>query len=137
MFRNMDSATPPSPLTAPVPVELPALGTESYFDEMQWQVLLSLVDAVVPSITTTSSVADQDDKHELRVPDSRYRAAYAGAEQLMQHPPAPDAFRTYLAARALENRDFVRQIRRAVANLPADARAQLGGALKLLAYVSK
>ena len=134
--REMVSAHPPA--AAPVPLELPALGPGAYFDETQWQVLLSLVDAVVPSIVAADAdAAGAGEKHELRIPEPLYRASYAGAEQLMQHPPPPDAFRAYLAARALENRGFVEQIRRSVANLPAPARNQLGGVLKLLAYVCK
>ena len=130
---------PAPPLTAPVPVELPAPKSAEYLNETQWQILLSLIDGAMPSIAVEEEQAGtgSDQDHQLRISETRYKELYASTERLMQHPPSPDAFREYIAARALDNKAFVDQIRRTVGNLPAHARSQLGGILSMLAYVSK
>lgn len=132
----MDSAPP---LTAPVPVELPAPKSGEYLSEAQWQILLSLIDGAMPSITVEEEPAGvgSDQDNHLRISETRYKELYASTESLMQHPPSPDAFKEYIAARALDNKAFVDQVKRTVGNLPAHAMGQLRGILSMLAYVSK
>ncbi|KAK7750997.1 hypothetical protein SLS62_007130 [Diatrype stigma] len=128
----MAASIPPPPLAAPVPVELPALGSDAYYDDTQWQVLLSLIDAVIPSIVADSAPADADEKHHLRIPQAQYREAYESAQRLVKHPPAAAEFEQYLSARPLENTRFLQQLRRTFGNLPPYQRRQLGGILTLL-----
>lgn len=127
----MASSIPP--LTAPVPVDLPALGSDAYYDETQWQVLLSLIDAVIPSIVAGSTTVVDDEKHHLRIPQTQYREAYERTQRLLTHPPPPAQFEAYLSARPLENKRFLQQLRRTFHNLPPYQRRQLGGILTLLA----
>ncbi|RYO85869.1 hypothetical protein DL762_005016 [Monosporascus cannonballus] len=118
--------------TVPVPVELPALGPSTYFDDTQWQVLLSIIDAVIPSIVI-GSAAGENEKHHLRISQSQCNESYEYIQQVTSHPPAFEEFIEYLGARPLENQLFLGQVRRTLNNLPPHSKRQLGGLLSLLA----
>lgn len=117
-------------MAAPTPVELPALGSDAYFSEEQWEVLLSLIDTVVPSIVVSSVVGDE--QHRLRIPQNQFRDSYEETRQLMKQPPTLTRFEDYLKARPLENKRFIQQLRRTVSNLPLHSKRQLGAILTLL-----
>ncbi|RYP45147.1 hypothetical protein DL768_008465 [Monosporascus sp. mg162] len=118
--------------TVPVPVELPALGPGAYFDETQWQVLFSIIDAVIPSIVI-GSAAEKNENHHLQISQSQCNESYEYIQQVTRHPPAFEEFVKYLGARPLENQLFLSEVRRALNNLPPHSKRQLGGLLSLLA----
>lgn len=117
--------------TTPVPVELPALGSDAYFDEVQWQVLLALIDTVVPSIVVDS--AAEDKRHHLQISQKQLQESYENTRRFIIYPPAFAKFEEYLKARPLENKRFLLQVRRTMTNLPPHLRRQLGGILSILA----
>ncbi|RYP30802.1 hypothetical protein DL767_006083 [Monosporascus sp. MG133] len=116
----------------PVPVELPALGPGTYFDETQWQVLFSIIDAVIPSIVI-GSAAEKNEQHHLQISQNQCNDSYEYIQQVTSHPPAFEKFVEYLGARPLENQLFLGQVRRALNKLPPHSKRQLGGLLSLLA----
>ncbi|RYP69262.1 hypothetical protein DL771_006230 [Monosporascus sp. 5C6A] len=118
--------------TVPAPVELPALGPSTYFNETQWQVLFSMIDAVIPSIVI-GSAAGKDEKHHLQISQNQCNESYEYIQQVTSHPPGFEEFVEYLGARPLENQLFLWQVRRALNSLPPHSKRQLGGLLSLLA----
>lgn len=117
-------------MAAPVPVELPALGSDGYFDEVQWQVLLSLIDAVIPSIVTEST--EEGGNRHLWITQAQYQESYESTRQLLKHPPAFSEFEEYMKARPLENKRFLQQLKRSLNSIPPNSRRQLGGILTVL-----
>ncbi|KAI1768866.1 long-chain fatty alcohol dehydrogenase [Hypoxylon sp. FL1150] len=119
-----------TPITAPIATQLPELKSGTYLTETQWQVLLALIDAVVPSIVAESEAGDQ--KHQLRISQPQYAEAYERTKRLMK-PPDYDKFQQYLAARPLDNPRFMRLIKSTIQRVPDSNRKQLGTVLSVIA----
>lgn len=119
-------------LAAPIPTQLPELKPDTYLSETQWQVLLALIDAVIPSIVVGSEAEDQE-KSQLRISQSQYVEAYERTKRLMKQPPDCDKFRQYLEARPLDNPRFMRLIKRTIQRVPDGTRKQLGAVLSIIA----
>ncbi|KAI1102629.1 long-chain fatty alcohol dehydrogenase [Jackrogersella minutella] len=118
-------------LTAPIPTQLPELQPDTYFSETQWQVLFSLVDAVIPSIVAESRVTKR--KNQLRIPQPQYEEAYEHTKRVMSNPPNYEKFQQFLEARPLENPRFSRLLKRIIQGVPIGDRKRLGGILNIVA----
>ncbi|XXH05031.1 hypothetical protein Hte_011455 [Hypoxylon texense] len=118
-------------LSAPIPTQLPELEPGTYLTETQWQVLLALIDAVIPSIVVESEAGDQ--KKQLQISQSRYAEAYEQTKRLMKQPPDYAKFQQYLEARPLDNPRFLRLIKRTIQRVPDGNRKQLGAVLSIIA----
>ncbi|KAI1417556.1 long-chain fatty alcohol dehydrogenase [Hypoxylon sp. FL1857] len=117
-------------LNAPIPTQLPELKETSYFSETQWQLLLALVDAVIPSIVAEAAATDR--KNQLRIPQPQYEEAYERTKSSMKHPPDYEKFKQYLESRPLDNPRCLNLLKRLLQNVPNDDRRRLGGILNLL-----
>ncbi|KAI2630749.1 long-chain fatty alcohol dehydrogenase [Hypoxylon sp. NC1633] len=117
-------------LAAPIPTQLPELRPDTYFSETQWQVLLALVDAVIPSIVVKSEVTDQ--RNQLLLSKSEYDQVYEHTRTSMKHPPDHEKFKQYLEARPLDNPRFLGLLKRIIQNIPDSNRKQLGLILSIV-----
>lgn len=128
--RHLEAPTT-APIAAPIPTQLPELKPGTYLTETQWQVLLALIDAVVPSIVVESEARDQ--KNQLQISQAQYTEAYERTRRLMKQPPDYDKFKQYLAARPLDNPRFMRLVKNTIQNVPDSSRKQLGTVLSVIA----
>lgn len=118
-------------LPAPIPTPLPEPQPETYFSETQWQVLLALIDATVPSIVAEAEVTDR--KGQLWISQSRYAEAYEQTKRSMKYPPNYEKFQQYLGSRLIDSPRFIGLLRRFVQGIPNSSRKQLGAVLNVIA----
>ncbi|KAI8963920.1 long-chain fatty alcohol dehydrogenase [Daldinia sp. FL1419] len=118
-------------MAAPIPTQLPELKLDTYFSKTQWQILLALIDAIVPSITADARVTNK--KNHLRVPQSKLKDSYDNIKKSMRHPPDYEKFQQYLQTRPLDNPQFLRAVKRVLEGVPDGNRKQLGGILSVMA----
>ncbi|KAK6950359.1 hypothetical protein Daesc_008685 [Daldinia eschscholtzii] len=103
-------------LIAPIPTQLPELKPDTYFSQAQWQILLALVDATVPSIISDSAVTDKKD--HLQIPMSQLEDSYMRIKSSMRHPPDYTKFQQYLQSRPLDNPRFLQAVKRILEGVP-------------------
>ncbi|GKT53678.1 long chain fatty alcohol oxidase [Colletotrichum tofieldiae] len=115
-------------------LQLPALPTSDFWNETQWAVLMSLLEAVLPSISRPATLSDTT--NQVRVSEAEYAAALQLVQNTMTKPPSEEKFQEYLAYNPAKEPRFVESITRTLAAMPAGAQRQLGGAMGALAYVS-
>lgn len=127
---HVPDTAPLADLKAPTPPPLAAAPTIDFWNETQWKVLLSLLDATVPSIVNESEVTNKFDQRKLS--QSQYSSAAAKAQTSVQMKPNPKLFQAYLQERALDNPAFVDNLKRTLNNLPGKLKNDLGGVLSLL-----
>ncbi|KAK5664161.1 hypothetical protein OQA88_376 [Cercophora sp. LCS_1] len=112
---------------------LPPPPKGDYFDETQWAVLVSLLDAIIPSITPASSVTDDQIKTHRIVDDDELAKLAAQVQATVVSPPSADVLKAYLEDRFSANPVLMDDLRRTFENIPESGRNKLGGALSALA----
>ncbi|TKW50203.1 Long-chain-alcohol oxidase FAO2 [Colletotrichum tanaceti] len=112
-------------------IQLPALPTSDFWSETQWAVMMSLLEAVLPSISRPSTLSDPT--NQVRVPEADYAAALQLAQNTMKNPPSEEKFQEYLAHNPAKEPKFVESITRTAAALAPAAQRQLGGVMSSLA----
>ncbi|KAI1338005.1 GMC oxidoreductase [Xylariaceae sp. FL0016] len=133
----MAAAVPPS---GPVNLTLPPLPATDFFTPAQWDTLFAMLDAVTPSIAVVgdgdkedATTTTPDDKmRQLRITETQCQESYERVTKSMQPRPSYDRFKAYLAARPLDDPEFVTNVRRTLGNLPATARKELSLVLSML-----
>ncbi|KAK3939899.1 hypothetical protein QBC46DRAFT_449951 [Diplogelasinospora grovesii] len=130
----MSPPAPPSTAlatgTGPSPPELPPPPASDFFSETQWTVLMALLDAVVPSITTASIA--QDEKTKTRIREERFDDVVKYARKTMADPPSADNLRAFLEDRPCSDPAFIYKVRRTLGTASESSRKQLGAALTAL-----
>ncbi|KAK1991967.1 GMC oxidoreductase [Colletotrichum falcatum] len=112
-------------------IQLPALPATDFWSETQWAVLMSLVEAVLPSISLPATLSDATS--QVRVSEADYAAALQLVRDTMKNPPSEEKFLEYLAHNPAREPRFVENLKRTLASLPSGAQRQLGGAMGTLA----
>ncbi|TEA21494.1 Long-chain-alcohol oxidase FAO2 [Colletotrichum sidae] len=123
--------SPPKIPGTSVALQLPEVPTSDFWKETQWTVLLSLLEAALPSISRPASLSDQ--ANQVRVSDADYAQALQLVQNTMKNPPSEEKFLEYLAHCPAKEPKFVESIKRTIAALPSAAQRTLGGALSALA----
>lgn len=90
------------PLASPIPE--PPEG--EYFTEDQWRILLSIMDAIVPSIHSDSTAHPHDELSQLAIPDAKWGAAVNHLNATLVDPPDTDTLGVYFAEKPSDNPDF-------------------------------
>ncbi|KAK3495110.1 long-chain fatty alcohol dehydrogenase [Neurospora hispaniola] len=121
-----------SSVSGPTPPGLPPLppGHGDYFTETQWCVLMSLLDATVPSITAVSD--RKDDKTQLGITDAEFKEIVTKAQASVVKKLAVEDITAYLAESPSNDPAFCRAVRRVLGNVPPSAQKRLGGVLSAL-----
>jgi hypothetical protein len=102
-----------------------------FFNETQWSVFLSLIDAAVPSLVPESK--RKDEKSERAVPDGEYQTAVKTTRTAVAESPDEATVAAYLAELPSKNPATVHALCRSLNGITAAARNQLGGVLSTLA----
>ncbi|KAH9904188.1 long-chain fatty alcohol dehydrogenase [Xylariomycetidae sp. FL2044] len=105
-----------------------SLEPDTTLTSVQYQVLFSFLDTVVPSVVSDVSV--DGDRACLR--HAGLQALYENARRTLNQPPSLDKFHAYMAARPSAQAEFVENVKRTIGNLPPAARLQLGRVLGFL-----
>lgn len=116
----------------PIPIALPELPLFDFFNEIQWDVLNALVDAVVPSITPESSVKEKT--AQIVVGDDEFKAMLERTLKSLSPSKHVDeaSVRGFLLERPSENPVFVENLMRSLANVPPSAQQKLAGFLSMM-----
>ncbi|KAK6949035.1 hypothetical protein Daesc_009107 [Daldinia eschscholtzii] len=94
------------------------------FAEHQWQVLLALVDSVVPSIVVGGPQTATGNR--ITITQDKFDSLYGEIRQKMIHPPTLEEFREYLSARPVDNPRFVGALKGTIVSLAPTPVKQLG-----------
>ena len=116
---------PPGPLQT----TLPPTPDGSFFDETQWAVFLSLLDAALPAIVAASDTSDH--AQQITVDDEVYMRQVKPASSPLDAWPDSHVLQKFLAQNPSTDPHFVANVQRTLA-LNAQ-RDKLGGALSFLA----
>ncbi|KAK1595320.1 GMC oxidoreductase [Colletotrichum navitas] len=114
-----------------VQLQLPVLPVNNLWNETQWAVLMSLLEAVLPSISLPATLSDPT--NQICVSGADYAAALQLVRNTMKNPPSEEKFLEYLAHSPAKEPKFVDSIKRTMASLPAGSQRQLAGAMSTLA----
>lgn len=139
------SKTPKTPTYPSVPALAPAPAGE-WWDDTQWAVLLSLLDATLapvaaagdPRIDAETKSVSHDDGFDFnrtsfkRVPKTEFDAAVAKARASMKGAPDEAAVVDMLAARPSDNPQLIAGVKRLLSAVSTKTKNDLGGFLKLL-----
>lgn len=143
-------ATATKTRTAPDTPSLAPPPTGDWWDETQWAVLLSLLDAVLaPVVATGDARVKQQEENKAapadslqfnrvsfkRLPKTEFDSAVAGARAAVTNPPDAALVADYLADRASDNPKFLMGVRRTLSGVSPKDRGDLGGLLTTLSYV--
>jgi len=116
--------------TGPSPPALRDPPSGDWWDETQWGVFISLLEAVLAPVVAASDVADK--RTQKKISDAEYERAYARIARTTADAPDRDLFRAFLRERPTENPAFLHCVRRTLSNVPAVERKKLGDALTTL-----
>jgi len=117
-------------LSHPNAPDLPEAPAGTWWDETQWRVFMSLLDAVTSPVVSESEVTDK--KNQKKISAAEFDQAYGDARSSSTEPPSRAIFAAYLAERASDNPAFAQCVRRVVEEVPPSMQKQLGGVLSAL-----
>jgi hypothetical protein len=123
-------SSPADNITAPRWPGLPEPPSGDFFNETQWAVLMSLIDAVLPSLVPESKLTDQST--QKAIPDKDYQKAIKTIQTTVAEAPDEGTISAYLSEIPSENTAFLHALRRCLSGIPASGRNQLGGVLSAL-----
>lgn len=138
--------------TAPDTPDLAPPPTGDWWDETQWSVLLSLLDAVLAPVVANGDARVEQQKANKaaaadtlrfnratfkQLPKAELNDAIARARNAFTNPPAANEVSDYLADRASDNPKFLMGVRRTLSGVSVKDRGDLGGLLTMLSYVSQ
>ncbi|KAK4154101.1 hypothetical protein C8A00DRAFT_33126 [Chaetomidium leptoderma] len=129
----MATTTETTPLSAPVPVDLP--NAVEFLGENQWNVLMALMDTVIPAIRIQDSTQTTKDKDgsTIFLPTSQYsEAAIQLRNAITPLNPPFEVLEAYLAERPSDNPVFSQVLKGALSNLPPSKQRELGILLSIL-----
>ena len=116
---------------APLANPLPDLPAGEPFTSDQWQMLMSLMDTVIPSIRRESTA--NDELKQLALPDMQYNAHVDRLKAIVKTLPNAESLDEYFDERVSDNPDFTDLLKRSLVQFaPADARKGLAFILSAL-----
>ena len=121
----------PAAATAPKPPKPPAPVDADFFSEKQWAVLMSIMDAVVPSLPLREA-GPLEPMTQLELSEAQFQEALELARSTMVEPPSEELLKAYLQDRPSDYPDFLVGIQRTLASVPSAAQKQLGAILSAL-----
>lgn len=124
-------SSPADGVTAPRWPGLPEQPSGDFFDETQWTVFLSLMDAVLPSIVPASKLKDR--ANQKAIPDDEYQQAIETTQATLAGAPDESTLAAYLSELPSRNTASLHYLRRSLGSVPASARNRLGGVFSALA----
>jgi hypothetical protein len=129
----MATTTETAPLSTPVHVDLP--DALEIFSETQWNVMMALMDAVIPAIRIQESGQNTKghDTSTMYLPSSEYSdAAIQIRNAATPLNPTPDILEAYLAERPSDNPAFTQVLKCVLSNIPPSKQRELRILLSIL-----
>jgi hypothetical protein len=125
---------------APLETPLPELPSGEHFTALQWEILLAILDAVIPSIereSVSSKLALGRDHISVEtISDAKYGAALAHLREKVVSPPAEEDIDVFLMERPSQIPEFEDLLKRTLIQYAReDARSGLRVILTTLRYV--
>lgn len=94
-------ATQQPDLLTPVPTSLPEAPSDDVYTPLQWEVMKSILTAVIPSLSPQSSI--QRLAAQGTIPDKRYQEAVEHLMRTMVSPPTDKELEEYLMESPYDN----------------------------------
>ncbi|KAH6985373.1 long chain fatty alcohol oxidase [Ilyonectria destructans] len=112
-------------------LQLPAVTSTTYWDDTQWTIFWSLLDAVLPSIRDEST-SSSDGTHQLKVPNQQLSELYQAFRTTVANPPSEEQFMSFLDYNPVQDAAFRDNVKRTLSVFHDSAQKQLGGSLASL-----
>jgi hypothetical protein len=100
------------PSLAPLANPLPEPPAGEAFTKDQWSILMSIMDAVIPSVRRESTVSNP--LLQQSIPDVRYNAAVDYVKRTMPDAPDSETFDEYMDEKPSNNPDFEDLLKRSL-----------------------
>jgi hypothetical protein len=129
----MSTTSEVTPLTAPIPVDLP--DAVEFLSENHWKVLMALMDTIIPAIQIqdASQTPRKHDISTLCPPSAQYsEAAIRLRNAASPLDPSADALEAYLAERPSDNPLFTQVLKCVLSSLPPSKQRELRILLSIL-----
>lgn len=118
------------PQPHPVATALPDAPPFDFFTPLQWDVLFALVDGVLPSITSESTVTDE--QGQIQLPDHEIDHVLETSTKSLAAPATRDNIRAFLQDRPAYDERVRENIMRTLAFSPPAQQKRLAGLLSLM-----
>jgi len=118
-------------MVGPKPPALQAAPSGDFWNETQWAVLASLMDAFVPSFVPESRLRDR--KTQVKLSDAEYMRITDTLVRYGGPDPSQESFDKYMRDTVSDHPAAMEGVRRTLAGFPSSSRKELGGVLALLA----
>ena len=119
----------------PKPRALQDPPSDGFYNETQWEVLMALMDAAIPSIVSHSAMTDKF--NQISIPDGRFQSNFKKIQDTMVEPPDLESFQAFLKDKPSDLPAFRQHAIRTLSTVSDKMRQELGGVLSLLSYVPK
>ncbi|KAH6963805.1 hypothetical protein DER45DRAFT_123402 [Fusarium avenaceum] len=121
--------TVPQP-QAPIATALPDAPPQDFFTPIQWDVLFAIVDGVLPSITSESTVTDEH--AQIQLPDHELDDILQRSVKSLASPATKDNIRAFLQDRPVDDARFRDNLVRTLALSPPAQQKRLASLLSLM-----
>ena len=128
--RHHIMTVPQPPPQRPVATALPDAPPFDFFTPTQWDVLFALVDGVLPSITSESTVTD--DQGQIQLPDHEIDNVLDSSTKSLAAPATRDNIRAFLQERPAYDARFRDNLMRTLALSPPAQQKRLAGLLSIM-----
>lgn len=125
----------PEATLAPIPTGLSTLVSTDFWDESQWEVFFSVMEAVLPAVASQSTITDKH--NQIRITDAEFEDIYKRLSENVVDAPSKEALRGFLAERFTDNPEHVETCKRMLSSFPPEKNQQLGSILRILKYVCR
>lgn len=137
MAASQSFALQHADLTAPLANPLPEGPDGNYFNEAQWTMMMSIMDAVIPSIRQETATTDER-SNVLSLPDVEYNTAVDRIKKTIVDPSNSGVLDEYFRERPSENPRFQEMLKRTLNMFTKDdVKRGLAFILSALKYVRK
>lgn len=102
----------------PKPIPLPEAPARDFMTKSEWDALFALTDAVLPSITSTTSSSVEDKNGSIVLSDTQFEKLVDDCASALSNRPSRERIKEYLEFRPSEDAKFREDCLRSLAIAP-------------------
>lgn len=114
-------------------LRLPPLQPTTFWNDTQWAIFWSMLEAALPPIRDESSFTDE--KLHIKISDDEFAERYRSLCSAVTNPPSEAQFRAFLDHNVSQDPAFRKNVTRTIAGLHASTQKALGGGFASLGYL--
>lgn len=111
---------------------LPVAPTTDFWDDTQWAIFWSLIEAAVPAYRETTSFNDGNEY--IGISKERFSELYDSLRSTLANPPSEEQFRAFLSYNAVKDETFRDNVVRTLCTFHASGHKAVGGGFSTMKY---